>query len=209
MELTIKPRRTDHPDAAGLLARYLEELRGRLGGFDEARSTSASVEELAPPGGYFVVLYLDGEHVACGGIKRLGADTGEVKRMFVAQEARRQGRGKQVLAALEAHARQVGWPRIVLDTAAPLAEAEALYRRAGYHPVPAYNDNPYAAAWFEKDTGTDFGLVHERHPLLWAEIAHKVDARDLSHDLLKLKEGMHLPEAREEARRRRAHLPRA
>ena len=182
MAITIKPRRTDHKDAAGLLARYLEELRGRLGGFDEARSTSASAEELAPPDGHFVVLYEQGRPVACGGIKRLGADTGEVKRMFVGQEARRLGHGKRVLDALEAHARQVGWPRMVLDTAAPLAEAQALYRAAGYHPVPAYNDNPYAAAWFEKDTGSDFGFVNERHPRLWAEIAHKVDNSELSHD---------------------------
>ena len=178
----IKQRRTDHPHASRLLAAYLEELRQRLGGFDEDRSTSATAEELAPPDGIFLVLYEGAEPAACGGIKRLGADTGEVKRMFVSPGARRRGHGGRILRALEAHAAREGWPRLVLDTAAPLAEAQALYRAAGYHPVPAYNSNPYAAAWFEKDTGSDFGFAHERHARLWADIAHLVDNSDLSHD---------------------------
>ena len=182
MKTRITTRRTDHPDAAGLLSAYLEELRQRLGGFDVARSTSASAEELAPPDGHFVVVYLDEVPAACGGIKRLTADTGEIKRMFVAPKFRRHGLGRQVLQALEETARQRGWPRIVLDTAAPLDEAKALYAGAGFHPVPAYNDNPYAAAWFEKDSGSDFGFISGRHATLWAGVAHLVDNRDLSHD---------------------------
>ena len=41
--------------------------------------------------------------------------------------------------------------RIVLDTAAPLLEAAALYRSAGYRDIPRFNDNPVAVAWFGKD----------------------------------------------------------
>ncbi len=37
-----------------------------------------------------------------------------------------------------------------LDTAAYLTEALPLYQSAGYVEIPAYNDNPYAAHWFEK-----------------------------------------------------------
>ena len=39
---------------------------------------------------------------------------------------------------------------ILLDTAAPLLEAAALYRSAGYREIPRYNDNPHAVAWFER-----------------------------------------------------------
>ena len=45
-------------------------------------------------------------------------------------------------------ARALGARRILLDTAAPLLEAAALYRSAGYEDVPRYNDNPHAIAWF-------------------------------------------------------------
>jgi hypothetical protein len=31
-----------------------------------------------------------------------------------------------------------------------LTEAIALYRSAGYHEVPAFNELPYAQHWFEK-----------------------------------------------------------
>lgn len=182
MSMKTKQRRTDHPDAARLLEQYLDEIRRRLGGFDEARSTPATADDLAPPDGLFLVLYEAGEPAACGGIKRLGAATGEIKRMFVAPSARRRGHGSRVLAALEQVAVERGWPRVVLDTAAPLAEARALYRRHGYYEVPAYNDNQYATAWFEKDLGSDFGFAHPRHARLWAEVAPRVDNTDLSHD---------------------------
>lgn len=152
-ELVIEPRPADHPDAARLLARYLDELEARLGGFDASQSTSAAPGEMAPPTGAFLVAYMNGHAVACGGLKAEAPGTCEIKRMFVGGEARRRGVARRLLAALEDEARRLGYRRVVLDTAAPLGEAEALYRTAGYQVVPAYNDNPYAAHWFAKDLG--------------------------------------------------------
>jgi GNAT superfamily N-acetyltransferase len=105
---------------------------------------------MAPPRGTFLVLYADDRPVACGGVKTLAAGTGEIKRMFVAPDARGRGHARRLLAALEDAARNLGHSRIVLDTAAPLAEAAALYLSSGYRHIEPYNDNPYAAAWFEK-----------------------------------------------------------
>lgn len=142
--------RADHPDAAALLDAYLAEIARRLGGFDPARSVSADPAEMEPPHGAFLVLYEGDRAVACGGVKALAPGVAEIKRMFVAPEARGRGHGRRLLAALEDEARALGHRRIVLDTAAPLAEAEALYRSAGYERIAPYNDNPYATAWFEK-----------------------------------------------------------
>lgn len=143
-------RRADDPDAAGLLAAYLAELGERLGSFDPALSVSASPDEMAPPHGAFLVLYDDGVPVACGGLKTQSPGVGEIKRMYVAAFARGHGHGTRLLAALEDAARALGHRRIVLDTAAPLHEAAALYRAAGYGEVPPFNDNRYASRWFEK-----------------------------------------------------------
>ena len=143
--------RADHPHARLLLEAYFEELRQRLGEFDEARSVSASTEEMAPPAGIFLVLCDEQRPVACGGLKDLGDGTGEIKRMFVAQDARRRGLGRRVLEALEARARLRGLRRLVLDTASPLTEAASLYLSAGYRQVEAYNHNVYAERWFQKD----------------------------------------------------------
>lgn len=153
MKLETRRLRIDHPHARALLAQYLEELRVRLGGFDEGRSTSATAAEMDPPGGQFLVLYDGPRPVACGGIKSLEKWTGEIKRMFVVPEARRRGVGRQLLAALEQVAHERGWRRVMLDTAAPLEQAARLYLACGYQQVAPYNDNPYATRWFQKLLG--------------------------------------------------------
>lgn len=150
-QITIAARRADHPDAAALIAAYLRELSVRLGGFDPGRSVSADPEEMEAPRGAFLVIYEGALAVACGGVKTLEPGVGEVKRMFVRASSRGRGHGKRMLAALEEAGRALGHTRFVLDTAAPLVEAEALYVSSGYRRIEAYNDNPYAAAWFEKN----------------------------------------------------------
>jgi GNAT superfamily N-acetyltransferase len=150
-ELHIKRLRADHPDADRLLAAYFDELSARLGGFDPARSVGAAPEEMTPPNGAFLVLYENGTPVACGGIKSLGPEVGEIKRMFVSAAARGRGHGRRLLAELEEAARSLGYRRVVLDTAAPLEEAAALYASAGYREIEPYNENFYAARWFGKE----------------------------------------------------------
>ena len=44
----------------------------------------------------------------------------------------------------------MGARTIRLETNRNLTEAIALYRSAGYREVPAFNDEPYAHHWFEK-----------------------------------------------------------
>jgi GNAT superfamily N-acetyltransferase len=146
----FRVERADALTGRALLDAYLSDLRVRIDGFDEARSVSAAPEEMAPPGGAFLVGYLAGRPVACGGIKDRGDATAEVKRMWVAPEARRRGLGRRLLAALEEAARAAGHDRVVLDTSARQPEALALYLAAGYAEVPDYNGNPYAAHWFTK-----------------------------------------------------------
>ena len=54
-------------------------------------------------------------------------------------------------AALEARAREHGAMSARLETNRSLTEAIRLYRSAGYQEVPAFNEEPYAHHWFEKD----------------------------------------------------------
>ena len=138
----------DHPDTRRLLEAYFEELRERLGSFE-----APSIEQLRADAERGVVLlaYDEEKAVACGALRRVDDVTAEVKRMFVAHDARGKGHGLTVLRALEDAARSMGYRRIVLDTAAPLAEAANMYLREGYVAIERYNDNPYAARWFGKD----------------------------------------------------------
>lgn len=102
-------------------------------------------EEVAEGRGAFVVARVDGSPLGCGAVRRLDAETAEIKRMYVAPPARGRGVGRAVLAALEHAARGLGVRRLVLETGARQEAALALYRRAGFLVVPPfgeYRDSP-------------------------------------------------------------------
>ena len=134
------------------VAQYFAELDRRFeDGFDPAESIPADDEEMVPPRGVFLVATIDGEPVACGAVKTVTRDVGSVKRMWVAESARGLGLGRRMLDALEAEASALGFRTLQLETNRTLTEAIALYRGSGYREVEAFNDDPYAGHWFEKE----------------------------------------------------------
>ena len=139
-------------DGRWCLDEYFRELAERFEtGFDPARSNPARDDEITPPAGFFVVARLDGHPVGCGALKRKDRTTGEIKRMWTASSARGCGVARKVLQTLEALAREFGFTTLRLETNRTLTEAQALYRKAGYREVDAFNDEPYAHHWFEKN----------------------------------------------------------
>lgn len=139
------------PEARWAMGRYFDELAERFpGGFEPGGALEEGGQRYRAPTGCFVVACAGGATVGCGAIDLLDETTAEVKRMWVAPEHRGSGLGRRLLARLEAEARQAGRTTVVLDTNATLAEAIALYERAGYRPTERYNDNPYAERWFTK-----------------------------------------------------------
>jgi GNAT superfamily N-acetyltransferase len=139
----------DDPDAVKLIGDVQQEYVRRYGGQD---ATPTSAAEFAPPGGLFLVAYLDGNPVGCGGWRAHDAtDAGfadgdaEVKRMYVAPVARGRGVARALLAELERTAARCGRRRIMLETGMKQPEAIGLYRSSGYHAVPpfgTYRDSP-------------------------------------------------------------------
>ena len=141
----------DGADARLCLSAYFRELDARFEtGFDAASDESASVEDMAPPSGLFVIARLDGDAVGCGGFKRVDKATGEIKRVWTAPSARGLGVARRMLRTLEAAAREKGLKTLRLDTNRALTEAHALYKSEGYREIARFNDNPYADHWFEK-----------------------------------------------------------
>jgi DNA-binding MarR family transcriptional regulator/GNAT superfamily N-acetyltransferase len=144
------------PQARFCIGAYYEELSQRFdGGFDPSRSISASAHELTPPAGLLLVATLHGEPIGCGALKFHDDAPTEIKRMWVAPTVRGLGLGGRLLAELERYAAQRGVSTVRLETNRVLTEAIALYRRRGYREVPAFNDEPYAHHWFEKDLSSE------------------------------------------------------
>ena len=120
---------------------YFADIASRYPGWSPDLIPSADPAEVAPPVGAWVVAYLDGRPVGCGGIKRLDATSAELKRLYLASSARGRGLGKRLLDELESHARALGYEVLRLDTGDRQPEAEALYLSSGYtrlaEPLPA------------------------------------------------------------------------
>jgi len=142
------------PAARWCLGQYFQELSRRFeSGFDPAATLPAEDHDFVPPRGTFLVAFVDGEAVACGGVKPMAPGIGYLKRMWVAGSVRGLGLGRRMLAALEAESRELGLSILRLETNRSLQEAIQLYRNAGYREVDPFNSEPYAHHWFEKSLG--------------------------------------------------------
>jgi DNA-binding MarR family transcriptional regulator/GNAT superfamily N-acetyltransferase len=138
-------------DAGRCIRAYFAELDRRSeSGFDPSTGISATPNELVPPAGRFLIAYLRDEPVGCGAVKHHPGAPSELKRMWVAESARGLGIGRRLLTELEASALRSGASTARLETNRALVEAIAMYRSAGYVEVPAFNDEPFAHHWFEK-----------------------------------------------------------
>jgi len=149
--VAIQAEAPDSGEAHWCVEQYFRELAQRFeAGFDPARSIRVDAAELTPPNGVFIIARLGGRPIGCGSLRRKERRIGEIKRLWVAADARGLGVGRRILEALEAHARKFGFPTLRLDTNRSLKEAQALYRKCGYREVAPFNDEPYAHYWFEK-----------------------------------------------------------
>jgi len=138
-------------DAQWCLKQYFAELDARFEtGFNASLSISADADELTPPAGALLIARVHARPVGCGALKFHPGAPAELKRMWVAPEARGLGLGRRILRELEQLARGGGAQVVRLETNRALSEAIALYRGSGFREVAAFNDEPYAHHWFEK-----------------------------------------------------------
>ncbi|MEU9609032.1 GNAT family N-acetyltransferase [Streptomyces sp. NPDC048057] len=129
----------DDADAVALRAGQRAEIAQTYGTDDSEPGAPPSAADIA----VFLVAYgPDGAALGCGGLRRLGSGTGEVKRMYVAPGARGTGVAAAILRGLEDRARHSGWRALRLETGDRQHAAVRFYTRSGYARIP--NFGPYA-----------------------------------------------------------------
>ncbi|MEV5886022.1 GNAT family N-acetyltransferase [Streptomyces sp. NPDC052020] len=126
----------DHPDARRLTRALRAERLGLYGSADDPDTTPEA--DFDPPRGLFLIARVGEEPVGCGGVRLFDEHTAEIKRMYVADQARGHGIGGYLLEHLERHAVSCGATRIMLETGRRNTAALALYHRTGYVPCPSY-----------------------------------------------------------------------
>lgn len=108
-----------------------------------------------PPHGVLLLAIAGDDALGCGGLVTLEAGVGEIKRMYVRPAARGRGVGAALLEALLTQGAAMQFGRVRLDTAPELLEAQALYRRFGFVPIPQYRAGLLAdALCFERPLDT-------------------------------------------------------
>jgi len=95
-----------------------------------------------PPAGDLLLARYDGEVAGCVGLRRLDAESCEMKRMFVYPCRQGHGLGRALGEAIVAAARNAGYSVMRLDTSFRQAEALQLYRKLGFAEIEAYYDMP-------------------------------------------------------------------
>ena len=149
-EIRITEEPYDGSAAQVLVPDYVAEIRAMYPDWTPDVPPRLTPEDVEPPAGRWVVAYLRAEPVGCAALKRLDDHTAEIKRVYVAPEARGKGVARAILARLEQIAQDVGYTRLRMDTGARQPASVALFSSSGYERIADYNGNPVAAYWFEK-----------------------------------------------------------
>jgi len=107
-ELILAVEQADSRVSRSLQKAFFAEIASRYPGWEPGSSSSAEPSDLAPPIGTWLVAYLDGSPIGCGGVKGVDRETAEIRRIFLDVSARGRGIGHALLTELEMHARRLG-----------------------------------------------------------------------------------------------------
>jgi GNAT superfamily N-acetyltransferase len=137
MPAIITPERPDTPDAKALIAELEAELEPH---YPRESRHGYSVEKLLAEAVAFYLIRADGIPAGCGGIKIVGTDYAEVKRMYVRPQYRGSGFARLLLEHLADYARSRGSNVLRLETGIHQRAAIGLYESMGFRRIPPFGD---------------------------------------------------------------------
>ncbi|ASA26263.1 GNAT family N-acetyltransferase [Paenibacillus donghaensis] len=132
----------EHAELRALINRLDDELHARYPHetIYKVDFTDPKVREMT-----FIVAYLDGQAVGCGGLRPLDSigyeGAMELKRFYVDGRCRKLRIATRMLVFLEQQASAAGYRELRLETGIKQPEAIGLYMKHGYRPIELYG--PY------------------------------------------------------------------
>lgn len=139
----IHAKTVNHYDQARKLFRQYAASLGFNLEFQEFDEELASLPgEYSPPGGCILLAKSLGSFFGCVALRKIDNATCEMKRLYVVPGYRGKGIGRDLAGVLIKKAYRLGYKRMLLDTVAPMKEANALYASLGFQPIGAYRYNP-------------------------------------------------------------------
>ncbi len=154
MTITLRTLTADDSEALEQVRQYFRNYAAWLGvdlsyqNFDQEMASLPGA--YAAPQGRLFFAEIDGQPVGCVGIRPLQDSDGlcEMKRLYVAPEARGQGVGATLAMAAIKAAKEIGYKKLMLDTLPNMRMAVKLYRELGFTEAPAYYQTPVEGTMF-------------------------------------------------------------
>lgn len=115
-------------------------------GFEE--ELAALPGKYAPPHGTVIVARVDDTPIGCVALRRIDAQTCEMKRLYVRPAARGLHIGAELACRIIQAAEARGYESMRLDTLETMKSAVALYKRLGFLEIAPYIYNPIPGAIF-------------------------------------------------------------
>jgi GNAT superfamily N-acetyltransferase len=138
----------EYSAARALFAEYASTLGVDLG-FQGFTSELNALESMyGPPSGCLLLARGDSDFVGCIGVRRLSADSCEMKRLYVRDAAREGGVGRALALAAIRKAKSLGYKRMLLDTLADMSAARRMYAALGFRECEPYRHNPIPGTMF-------------------------------------------------------------
>ncbi|HEX6465687.1 MAG TPA: GNAT family N-acetyltransferase [Terriglobales bacterium] len=139
----------DVRDTRELLLEYASSLGFSLCFQSFDKELAGLPGEYGPPEGMLLLARMGSIPAGCVALRKLEADTCEMKRLYVRPQFRGTGLGDELTHRILQSARTLGYARMRLDTIATTMQAAVrLYRKLGFAEVPPYRENPIPDAIF-------------------------------------------------------------
>jgi carbonic anhydrase len=109
-------------------------------------------EMYSEPTGALILATVNNKTIGIAGIRKFENNDCELKRMYVKEEFRGSGFGRQILEYAIELAKNLNYDKIKLDTHESMEAAIKLYVKYGFREIPQYRYNPNEAVrFFELD----------------------------------------------------------
>lgn len=127
----------------GLMVERIRADGGTVGdGSDAIEEFWDDVGSYMPPDGrLFLAQDADGQMIGCGMLRKIGPETGELKRLYVKPDARGTGLGRHLVERRLTAAREMGLKTLLVDTLKANVEMQGLYRSLGFRQIDLYPES--------------------------------------------------------------------
>jgi putative acetyltransferase len=131
-------------DVRALFREYASWLAIDLSFQGFAQELTGLPGEYAPPHGTLLLGLVGGAAAGCVAVRRWEDRVCEMKRLYVRDSFKGQGRGRVLAQHAIEWARRSGYERMLLDTLPSMAAAQRLYEDLGFRDIAPYRFNPVA-----------------------------------------------------------------